>query len=28
VYPWTQISDAHKRMEANANAGKIICTVD
>lgn len=28
VYPWTQISDAHKRIEANANAGKIICTLD
>lgn len=28
VYPWTQIADAHKRMEANLNAGKIICTVD
>ncbi|RFU33118.1 hypothetical protein B7463_g3228, partial [Scytalidium lignicola] len=26
VYPWGQISDAHKRMEANVNAGKIICT--
>lgn len=25
VYPWTQISEAHKRMEANVNAGKIIC---
>ena len=28
VYQWTDISDAHKRMEANVNAGKIICTVD
>jgi len=28
VYPWTQISEAHKRMEANISAGKIICTVD
>jgi putative PIG3 family NAD(P)H quinone oxidoreductase len=25
VYPWSQISEAHKRMEANVNAGKIIC---
>ncbi|KAH8586183.1 hypothetical protein B0O99DRAFT_558468 [Bisporella sp. PMI_857] len=28
VYPWAEISNAHKRMEANVNAGKIICTVD
>jgi NADPH:quinone reductase-like Zn-dependent oxidoreductase len=28
VFPWTQISEAHKRMESNVNAGKIICTVD
>lgn len=28
VFPWTQVIDAHKRMEANINAGKIICTVD
>lgn len=28
VYSWHQISDAHKRMEANINAGKIICTID
>lgn len=28
VFPWTQISEAHKRMEANINAGKIICVVD
>lgn len=28
VYSWTEISDAHKRMEANVNAGKIICIVD
>ena len=27
VYSWSEISDAHKRMEANVNAGKIICTV-
>ena len=27
VFPWSQISEAHKRMEANINAGKIICTV-
>jgi len=25
VYPWTEISEAHKRMESNVNAGKIIC---
>lgn len=28
VFPWTEISAAHKRMESNANAGKIICLVD
>jgi len=28
VFSWTQISEAHKRMESNVNAGKIICTVD
>lgn len=28
VFPWTQIADAHKRMESNANAGKLICVVD
>jgi NADPH:quinone reductase-like Zn-dependent oxidoreductase len=28
VFPWTEISAAHKRMEANINAGKIICVVD
>lgn len=28
IYPWTQVIDAHKRMEANLNKGKIICTTD
>ena len=28
VFPWTEISAAHKRMEANIKAGKIICIVD
>lgn len=28
VYPWTEISASHKRMESNVNAGKIICVVD
>lgn len=28
VYPWTQVSEAHKRMEANISAGKIICTIE
>ena len=28
VYSWTQVSEAHKRMESNANAGKIICVLD
>lgn len=28
VYPWKQVGEAHKRMEANANAGKLICVVD
>lgn len=28
VYNWSQIGEAHERMEANQNSGKIICTVD
>ncbi|KAI0171508.1 hypothetical protein BJ166DRAFT_622990 [Pestalotiopsis sp. NC0098] len=28
VYSWKQVGEAHKRMEANTNAGKIICVVD
>ncbi|KFY45748.1 hypothetical protein V494_00794 [Pseudogymnoascus sp. VKM F-4513 (FW-928)] len=28
VFPWSEISEAHKRMEANTNAGKLICVVD
>lgn len=27
VYDWKDVAEAHKRMEANVNAGKIICTV-
>ncbi|KAF7328085.1 PKS-ER domain-containing protein [Mycena kentingensis (nom. inval.)] len=27
VYPWTQIQDAHREMEADANIGKIIAEV-
>ncbi|KAJ4370047.1 hypothetical protein N0V83_005811 [Neocucurbitaria cava] len=26
VYDWKEVGQAHKRMEANVNAGKIICT--
>lgn len=28
IYPWTEVSEAHKRMEANISAGKIICTTE
>lgn len=28
VFSWKDISQAHKRMEANVNAGKLICVVD
>ncbi|OAA55070.1 quinone oxidoreductase [Niveomyces insectorum RCEF 264] len=28
VFPWNRVGDAHKKMEANANAGKLICVVD
>ncbi|KAI0141233.1 hypothetical protein GGR57DRAFT_487616 [Xylariaceae sp. FL1272] len=28
VFSWKDVSKAHRRMESNANAGKIICTVD
>ena len=27
VFDWNDVSEAHKRMEANTNAGKIICTI-
>ena len=28
VYDWTEVSNAHKRMESNVNTGKIICVVN
>ncbi|KAI0597808.1 hypothetical protein F4775DRAFT_558676 [Biscogniauxia sp. FL1348] len=28
VFPWSQVAAAHKKMESNANAGKLICTVE
>ncbi|OBT68074.1 hypothetical protein VE03_01495 [Pseudogymnoascus sp. 23342-1-I1] len=28
VFPWSKIAEAHKRMEANTNAGKLICVVE
>lgn len=28
VFPWQEIGAAHKRMESNANAGKLICLVE
>ncbi|KAL5352773.1 hypothetical protein ACLOAV_002721 [Pseudogymnoascus australis] len=28
VFPWGDIAEAHKRMEANTNAGKLICVVE
>ncbi|KFY69255.1 hypothetical protein V496_00389 [Pseudogymnoascus sp. VKM F-4515 (FW-2607)] len=28
VFPWGNIAEAHKRMEANTNAGKLICVVE
>lgn len=27
VYDWSQVADAHRRMEANENAGKLVCLV-
>ena len=27
VFPWTDIARAHKKMESNVHAGKLICTV-
>ncbi|OCH90446.1 quinone oxidoreductase [Obba rivulosa] len=27
VYPWTEIQDAHREMEANSNSGKIVAEV-
>lgn len=28
VYSWKDIVEAHKRMDASTNAGKIVCVVD
>ncbi|CAK7228171.1 hypothetical protein SBRCBS47491_006813 [Sporothrix bragantina] len=28
VFSWQQVGEAHKKMEANVNAGKLICLVD
>ncbi|KAI8812595.1 quinone oxidoreductase [Cladochytrium replicatum] len=28
VYPWTDIQEAHKRMESNSNVGKIVVVVN
>jgi len=28
VYPWEQIQEAHKQMEANQTKGKLICTIN
>lgn len=28
VFPWHQVAEAHRRMDANANAGKIVLTLD
>lgn len=28
VYSWQRVGEAHKKMEANTNAGKLICLVD
>ncbi|KAF8644434.1 hypothetical protein AX16_008493 [Volvariella volvacea WC 439] len=28
VYPWTEIQDAHREMEANKNSGKIVVEVE
>ncbi len=28
IYPWTAAAAAHERMEANANMGKIVLTID
>jgi NADPH:quinone reductase-like Zn-dependent oxidoreductase len=28
IFSWKQVSEAHKLMESNANAGKILCVVD
>jgi NADPH:quinone reductase-like Zn-dependent oxidoreductase len=28
VFSWMKVAEAHKKMEANQNAGKLICTVD
>ncbi|KAK4498051.1 hypothetical protein PRZ48_010707 [Zasmidium cellare] len=27
VYPWEQIQEAHKQMEANLTKGKLVCTI-
>jgi NADPH:quinone reductase-like Zn-dependent oxidoreductase len=28
IFSWKEVAVAHKRMEANANAGKLICVID
>ena len=28
IFPWERVADAHSRMEANLNTGKIVLTVD
>jgi NADPH:quinone reductase-like Zn-dependent oxidoreductase len=28
VFPWEQVAEAHARMEANRNIGKIVLTVN
>lgn len=28
VFSWKHVGEAHKRMESNVNAGKLICVVD
>jgi NADPH:quinone reductase-like Zn-dependent oxidoreductase len=28
IFSWKDIAEAHKRIEANVNAGKLICVID
>jgi NADPH:quinone reductase-like Zn-dependent oxidoreductase len=28
IFSWKDVAEAHKRMEANVNAGKLICVID
>jgi len=28
IFPWSQVGKAHRKMESNAHAGKLVCRVE